>query len=206
MDAVLSRGACPYCGTASRPNALYCLDCGQIVTTAAPAAATPRAPLWIPPAPPEIRREAASAFVAPPMIDAVTTPEPPRRRRSGAVPAPPRVSLPEPDGALMLTFSFGQRSLIGGSAVIGRLPDDVARNSGRQAVTVTDDTRSVSRAHAYIDLGPEGAFVSDAGSANGTSLERGGDRHRLEGDPQELRDGDRVWFGDVWADVSLRAG
>lgn len=211
MEALLSRGTCAYCGSPVLPNSSHCLECGQIVAIARPTRA-PSVPAWAPPAlvrptaPAAVRR--APAEFAVPRAAPVTAPaEAPLRRRESA----PRAAAPIPSaglsdvgtGLLTLTFSTGEHARVGGSAVIGRNPGDVARNSGRQPVEVADTTRSMSRAHAFIDLSPEGAFASDAGSGNGTALERGGRRMPLDDTPQPLRDGDRLWFGDVSAEVRL---
>jgi hypothetical protein len=209
METLLSRGTCAYCGSPVLPNSSHCLECGQIVTTARPTRA-PSTPAWAPPA---VVRPAAAAparrspeFAVPRTPPAVAAEPPLRRRESAPRPAAaiPSAGLSDDRaGLLTLVFSTGEQARVGGSAVIGRNPRDAARNSGRQPVEVADPTRSMSRAHALIDLTPEGAFASDAGSGNGTVLERGGRRVQLDDTPQPLRDGDRLWLGDVSADVRL---
>lgn len=207
VNATLSRGACPYCGAASRPNSLHCLVCGQVVQLSAPERPLARPVTWSAPAPPEAPASLPvmeTGFARPPQLaGGASSEQQPLRRDARARPALPPVQTSSFAGGVTLHFSTGQRALIGGSAVIGRLPDDIARNSGRQGVAVADDSRSLSRAHAFVDLGPEGVFASDAGSANGSQLERDGVKRRLQTDPVPLRDGDRLWLGDIFADVSF---
>lgn len=210
MDAVLSRAACPYCGANTRPNSLYCLECGQVAAIAAPKTAPARSTLWDPPpllvpaAPPAAASiGSGNGFAIPASVEA-SAPPPVRRRRSAvAAPALPELSLADGDGPVVLVFSTGDTARVRGAAVIGRNPDDVARNSGRQPVAVDDPTRSMSRAHAMIDLAADGAYVYDAGSANGSQLERAGVRRALTSEPRRLAHGDRLWFGDISADVAL---
>ena len=209
MDAVLSRAACPYCGANTRPNSLYCLDCGQVAAVAAPRASAPRSGVWEPPpllAPIDVVPVGNGGGFAIPASVEESSPPPPRRRRPTAqAPALPEVSLADGDRPMVLVFSTGDIARVRGAAVIGRNPDDVARNSGRQPVAVDDQSRSMSRAHAMIDLAADGAYVYDAGSANGSQLERAGVRRPLTGEPRRLANGDRLWFGDIYADVALNA-
>lgn len=210
MDAVLSRAACPYCGANTRPNSLYCLECGQVAAIAAPKTAPARSTLWDPP--PLLMPAAAAAapsigsgngFAIPASVEASAPPPVRRRRSAAAAPALPELSLADGDRPVVLVFSTGDTARVRGAAVIGRNPDDVARNSGRQPVAVDDQTRSMSRAHAMIDLATDGAYVYDAGSANGSQLERAGVRRALTSEPRRLAHGDRLWFGDIYADVAL---
>lgn len=208
MESVLSRAACPYCGAGARPQSLYCLDCGQVVTIAS-AAPVRRTTTWEPPlvhapapapaAEPQV--VAGGAFAVPAVLEASA---PVLRRRSHTpAPALPEVRLADTDRSVVLVFSTGETARVRGAAVIGRSPEDVARNSGRQAVRLADDTRSLSRAHAMIDLTGDSAYVFDAGSANGSILERDGVQTPLSDEPKRLATGDRLWFGDVVADVTI---
>lgn len=207
MESVLSRGACPYCGAGARPNSLYCLDCGQVVAVASAAPAR-RGATWEPPQAAHAPAPAAEphvvaggAFAVPAAIEQSA---PVLRRRAPAqTPTLPEVRLAETDRSVVLVFSTGETARVRGAAVIGRSPEDVARNSGRQPVRLADDTRSLSRAHAMIDLTGDHAYVFDAGSANGSLLERDGVQTPLSDEPQRLVSGDRLWFGDVAADVTI---
>lgn len=207
MDSVLSRGACPYCGVGARPNSLYCLACGQVVAIAS-SAPSRRGTSWEPPRLAHAVAPAAEphvvgggAFAVPAAIEASA----PVLRRRVPTPAPalPEVRLAETDRSVVLVFSTGETARVRGAAVIGRSPEDVARNSGRQPVRLADNTRSLSRAHAMIDLTGDHAYVFDAGSANGSLLERDGVQTQLSDEPKRLATGDRLWFGDVAADVTI---
>ena len=106
-------------------------------------------------------------------------------------------------GAVLLTFSTGELVTVAGSAVVGRAPQEAARNAGSQAVAVDDPTRSVSRVHLFVDVADGRALVRDAGSGNGSQLERDGLRRTLpEATGTELVAGDRIWIGDVSVDVA----
>lgn len=119
--------------------------------------------------------------------------------------APPLPRLASADTRLVeLAFASGERVKIDGTAVLGRRPETTARNSGAQAVVVPDDTMSVSRAHAVIEVQGEVAIVSDAGSANGSAVERDGSTLPLRSGRQiVLEHGDRIWLGNVPIDVSI---
>ncbi len=212
-----TRAGCPYCSAHVLPNSSYCLDCGQIVQQTRSA---PRQMVWtpppaagpsagedidrvyrtelgvLPPAAPGTHSGTTSAS-NPAVPNSTGTAAPMRRREA-------RESATTATG-LVLSFSTGERVRIGGSAVIGRNPADVARNSGRQSVSIEDPTRSISRAHAFLDLDADGIRIRDAGSRNGSELERGGRRTRLDETPTPIADGDVLWLGEVGAVVSLHS-
>jgi hypothetical protein len=98
-----------------------------------------------------------------------------------------------------LSFSTGQRVVVSGTAVIGRKPGQTAAATGAQAIELLDDTRSVSRVHLYFALEGGRMTVADAGSSNGSSIERAGQQIPLQGAgaPVEVVPGDRVWVGDL---------
>ncbi|MGO3147307.1 MAG: FHA domain-containing protein [Leucobacter sp.] len=152
-----SHAECAYCGTQARPNAMYCMNCGQIVV----AARTER--------------------VHPSMRTSL---------RSQTASADARI--------IELEFLDGKRTKIDGTAVLGRRPEVTARNSFAQAVAVPDDSKSVSRAHAIIDIRGQAVSISDAGSANGSTVERNDAVLTLRsGCKISLRSGDRIWLGNV---------
>jgi hypothetical protein len=119
-------------------------------------------------------------------------------RRPAAASAAKRDSRP-PLERVELAFSTGQRVTVGGSAVVGRKPVDTALAMGVQAIEVADDTRSVSRVHLFLDLVDGVITVGDAGSSNGSGVERGGVVTPLEsaGTRLEVVPGDTVWVGDI---------
>lgn len=213
--AVSSRAVCAYCGAGARPNAMYCMSCGQIVTVPQqqaaahssaqlfppqqPAAAAPNPPLqqyvpqqYLPPMP-----SAAAAAPSPgAAAEAPTSVPPPLPRLSGRSDADAQV--------VELALLSGQRARIHGTTVLGRMPEATARNSGAQAIAIPDETKSISRAHAIIERHGQAVTISDAGSANGSVIERDGAVIDLpEGREVSLRDGDRVWLGDVPLDVHI---
>lgn len=215
-----SRAVCAYCGEHARPNAMYCMHCGQIIMTAtasAPAhtsmhptaqaaaqaashaaqqpapAAAPRQPLegYLFPAP------VAPAFAQVPAVSATQAQQ--------LVAPPPVPKLASLDTRhIELEFANGERTKVDGTAVLGRRPEATARNSGAQAIPVPDETRSVSRAHAIIEVQGQTATISDAGSANGSSVERDGTILPLKSGRQiSLRSGDRIWLGEQPIDVHI---
>ncbi|WP_345751892.1 FHA domain-containing protein [Microbacterium rhizophilus] len=169
----MASARCAHCGATLEPNTMYCLGCGQLIL---PGAA---------------RDEAATGWAPPP--------RPPRPAAPAAhVSAPVPVAKGWPD-RVQLTFSTGQRIAVAGAAVIGRKPEQTAVNMGAQAIEVADDTRSMSRVHLFLDLGDGELRVGDAGSSNGSAIERGGRRIPLPGTGERVTvlRGDVLWVGDV---------
>jgi hypothetical protein len=82
----------------------------------------------------------------------------------------------------LLVIGPGRTRLVEGDNVVGRDP----------ACDVWIDNRTVSRRHARIVVAAERATLEDLGSKNGTRI---GDLP-LAG-PRDLRDGDRIQFGEV---------
>ncbi len=225
---VSTRAECAYCGTQARPNSMYCMNCGQIVvaprlTTSRPtlqstlqagsqAAAHPAAPAapnaQTPP------RGGIEQFLLPEVPALPDLPTPPASQSiSGPGPSvaaplvapPPRPKLASADTRVIeLQLHDGSRVKVDGTAVLGRRPEATARNSGAQAIEVPDESKSVSRAHAVIEVHGHAASVSDAGSANGSSVERDGSVLTLRSGRQiSLRHGDRIWLGSVPVDVHI---
>lgn len=258
---VSSRAVCAYCGMHTRPNAMYCMQCGQIVTVVArasngqsgsaafappttgaqPTSHTPRTPVQqhllpmpgipavpqLPPAAAHARPAdthtaigagiGASTGTGPGENSTVNSgangvPRSPQGAGPAAAPAATPAAVPPPLPRLStqavqiieLGLPDGSRARVHGAAVLGRMPEATARNSGAQAITIPDSTRSVSRAHALIELHGRAVAVSDSGSANGSWVERDGARLALEGDREvSLRNGDRIWLGEVPVDVHI---
>ncbi|WP_127794268.1 FHA domain-containing protein [Agromyces sp. LHK192] len=177
---------------------MFCAECGQLVPQSAPS--RPPAPFATPAPAPE--RRAATPAAAPRPIDPVPLPSllPWQQAKEQAAPAaaPAQQVAPRLD-RIELQFSTGQRVIVGGAAVIGRKPAQTAAATGAQAIEVVDDTRSVSRVHLYLELADGRVTVADAGSSNGSSVERDGVQQPLPsaGARVEVRPGDRVWVGDL---------
>lgn len=212
-------GSCQYCGEPLRPNSMFCFRCGQLIHSiedrVTRAAAVPRVapverpaapvfggpsplpPRWSPPRLSDnVARRVAEAAPAQPAAPAVS-----------AAPAPaPMTTVSDETGAattVVLTFSTGDRVIVVGNAVIGRQPEAEALTSGAQSVQIDDPKRSISRVHLVLTVSETGVTVTDPGSANGSSVERAGAVTRLiEGQPTAVLPGDRLWLGDVSADLS----
>ena len=196
---ISSRAECAYCGTQARPNAMYCMNCGQIVvaprsvhtrsTQQAPAhaavdtggaASAPKQPAQA------SARGGMEQYLLPavPNLPELSAPQPASAEytellspatASTQVVAPPRPKLASADARIIeLELPDGERTKIDGTAVLGRRPEATARNSGAQAIAVPDDSKSVSRAHAVIEIRGQAVSISDAGSANGSAVERDG--------------------------------
>ena len=203
---------CAYCDASLRPNSMFCLECGQLVQ-----GAEPPVPQGIRSTPAAAPRPGPVAAAAPAPSSQPMSPVPlPAMWQAPGVPsaAPAPVATPQSTSSasrparrttaptVTLTFSTGERAVVSGSAVIGRQPQSTAQNSGSQAIEIHDTTRSVSRVHLLVAVDLDGVSVTDPGSGNGSSVERNGVKTPLrEGKPAAVESGDRIWLGDVAADV-----
>ena len=199
---------CEYCGAELRPNSMFCLSCGQLVTSGrAPVAAPLPAPVAStrPPlertAPPVVRPAAAPGAAAP--VPAAT----PAPASAAAAPVP--VAAPAPpspvvaNATFVVAFSTGQRLVVDGPVVVGRRPEQAAAEAGSAAFAVTDPGRSTSRAHAAFAVVDGQLVVTDRGSGNGTVVHRAGvEIECVEGRPVALRPGDELELGSVGATVA----
>jgi hypothetical protein len=182
---------CEYCGAELRPNSMFCLSCGQLVTSGrAPVAAPLPAPV---------------ASTRPPLERTA----PPVERAAPAAAAPVPAAVPAPPSPLassatfVISFSTGQRLVVDGPVVVGRRPEQAAAETGSAAFAVTDPERSTSRAHAVFDVVDGQLVVADRGSGNGTVVHRAGvEIECVEGRPVALRPGDELELGSVGATVA----
>ncbi|MGW9630840.1 FHA domain-containing protein [Agromyces sp. NPDC055520] len=182
---------------------MFCTSCGQLVPQS--SSSRPPAPFAAPAAQRPVAGAPTAAARAP--IDPVPLPSllPWQQAQAGAAePSPAAGAAPAVVGSpalvkVELDFSTGQRVVVSGAAVIGRKPAQTAAATGAQAIELLDDTRSVSRVHLYFALEAGRATVADAGSSNGSSIERAGAQIPLQGAgaPVEVVPGDRVWVGDI---------
>ncbi|WP_082561730.1 RDD family protein [Microbacterium sp. Root61] len=157
----------------------------------APAVVAPAtAPVSAPAAPPVPPAPAAPAAPAAPVVPpapaaAVADEEDLDATRAGASVARAIVSL---------TWDDGTRVAVYGRTLFGRNPSN---EPGAVAVTVRDETLSLSKTHFEIDGAADGVWVIDRHSTNGTVLVRDGARQALTpGGRLILRSGDRLEFGD----------
>ena len=109
------------------------------------------------------------------------------------IPDPPRAQW-------VLEITDGERiDLDDRPVVLGRKPFQPEGISAARLITVPDDTRMVSRAHCVIEASPEptaGPSITDLGSANGTTVERSGERFVLgAGESLELQADDALLLG-----------
>jgi hypothetical protein len=102
-----------------------------------------------------------------------------------------------PAAIVALWWDDGTRMSVHGPTLFGRNPQ---REEGTAAMTVRDETLSLSKTHFVVDGDANGAFVTDLYSTNGTGLLRAGVREKLApGVRVALWPGDRLEFGDRYA-------
>lgn len=189
----MNSARCLYCDADLRPNTAYCHECGQLASPPRELiAASDVVQRVISGSAPHVP---STPLPEPVKVDAAAAPELPAQRAE-----PPRHV---PVSSLSLVFGTGERATVSGVAIIGRGPQQAAQNAGAQPVMVSDATKSVSRVHVTLRIDAGRATVEDAGSANGTRIERQGRSIVVvEGRPAEVQPGDRVWLGDIPADLS----
>lgn len=202
----MASARCAYCDATLQPNSMYCLECGQLIPQQSTRPPVPAQ--FARPAAPAGAAEVAPAPQAPASrIDPVPLPGTlPWQQRPAAAVEPAQSSAaaaPKTPQARVerveLAFSTGQRVTVAGSAVIGRKPADTALAMGVQGIEVSDDTRSVSRVHLFLDVADGVITVGDAGSSNGSGVQHDGTVTPLEsaGTRVEVVPGDTVWVGDI---------
>lgn len=169
-----------------------------------PADAQPTAPPAVEGPPSQPSSDAPAAPPAPPAQS-----EPPRRSEPPAQSEPRAVAEPveevdatraaAPRALAQLVWDDGTHLAVYGRTLVGRNP---ARVEGAVVVPVRDETLSLSKTHFEIGGGPDGAWIRDLHSTNGTAIVRGGLRETLIPDAATpLRAGDRIEFGDRGAEV-----
>lgn len=190
---------CVYCDATLQPNSMYCISCGQLIPQQSSTPPVPAPFAGAKPAP-AVRADAPAAPAAAP-LEPVPLPRSLPWQLPGArsEPPAPEPARPAPVDRVELLFSTGQRIVVEGAAVIGRKPADTALAMGARAVEVIDDTRSVSRVHLFLEVLGGQITVGDAGSANGSRVERAGRVVPLEsaGTRVAVEIGDTVWLGDL---------
>jgi hypothetical protein len=103
-----------------------------------------------------------------------------------------------------VTFDTGESLLVEGIGLVGRRPEPRPDEPVRHLVPLCSRDMSLSKTHAELHLGGDGALVVvDRGSTNGSVLVRQGvPRELVAGRPATVLDGDRVRFGDREMTVS----
>jgi hypothetical protein len=170
------------------PAALVRLE--AVVTDAAPPSvpveAQPPAPTSTPvPSPPPI------AGPQPPPLAPVSVPPPGPTPATLAGPRPPFVAPAPAPARWWLAVDDGSRIPLAPLALLGRDPTPMAAaDRGAELVRLADPGLSVSKTHAAIGFGDEGAWVEDRASTNGTTVV---DRH---GGATRLVPGVRAHIGE----------
>lgn len=180
----MASARCAYCGATLEPNSMYCMGCGQLILSG--RVGEDEATGW------EAPRTAAGAAAARAPRAEVQAPR-------SAHPASPQAW----PGRVQLRFSTGEETLVAGAAVIGRRPEQTASGLGAQAIAIADSTRSISRVHLYLELADGALHAGDAGSSNGSLIERGERRIPLAatGERVDVLRGDVLWIGDVRIEI-----
>lgn len=149
---------------------------------------------------------------------------PPSAPRSGTAPSGRRSAAPAPEGAVppvgevaedvehtairaprpvhagayALRFDTGESLTVTGSGLVGRNPAPGPGESVDHVIPIADPDRSVSKTHLAFGVGPDGFWILDRGSTNGTSTVSP-DGARVEapsGTPVTVPVGSTVEFGD----------
>lgn len=195
---------CAYCGATLKPHSMFCGACGQLS-----GVAQDRKPTQAFPPPfgegtsPVTPVTARPTTAAQPPASFAPVPLPPEVNAGGATEAPRPAAAPAQLMAMMLHLPSGHAVPLGGRLVIGRLPEASAAPATAAGVltsllTVPDKTRSVSRSHLLIESSATGVTVTDLGSANGSAVERAGEKYVVQaGSPFKVRAGDKLWLGSL---------
>jgi hypothetical protein len=209
---------CLYCGSDLRPNSMFCLDCGQLVTRQGPdagrtASRGDRSESTHEPAPRAVDAAPAATSTAP--IPAVPAPAPAPAAAPAPAPAAAPVAAPAPPvasagapaaasqpGHVWVLTVDGSAFTLSRDAFVGRRP---SADAGADAIPLADAGRTVSRTHAVIRYGVQTLTVEDLGSSNGTQVERRGRTATCRpGEPVAVGHGDILSFGDVRATLTAQ--
>ncbi len=79
-----------------------------------------------------------------------------------------RAPRPLHAAAYRLQFDTGEALTITGSGLVGRNPAPAAGETAEHVIPIADPARSVSKTHLAFGVGPDGFWVLDRGSTNGT--------------------------------------
>lgn len=180
-----------------------------------PAAPSPPAagPLAAPPPPPPPPPPAAPSPAAPIPVGLVSLPPvpppppPPPAAPPADPPAPP--TLPAPAPRAIFTFASGQVHEASGAGVIGRAPRPTRTGQMPEiepgVLTVTDLTRTVSKAHLSFEVQESGVWLTDLGSTNGSTVMgvRGVPAALVAGTPVLVGYGSTVTVGELAFTLAL---
>jgi uncharacterized RDD family membrane protein YckC len=165
----------------------------SVALGATPAAASPPAPSAPARAVEPVREAVSPAPVGHPAP--VGEALPPLAPHDAAAPA-------QPAARAHLRFDTGEVLAVHGAALVGRAPTASGDEVVMHLMPIADETRSISKTHFALGADEHGLLVSDRGSTNGTAIERGGATIPVSpGAAARLAPGDRIRFGDRFADV-----
>ena len=97
----------------------------------------------------------------------------------------------------------GREIDIRGLVVLGRKPEARPGEEGAELIKLADETRTVSKSHLSLDVGPHGLVVMDRGSTNGSTVTapEGAAQRCTPWEPVQLTPGAVVSMGDHWLKV-----
>ncbi|GAA1409351.1 hypothetical protein AUR04nite_22320 [Glutamicibacter uratoxydans] len=166
---------------------------------------------------PKAQPKAASQPVAAKEPSAAQAPAAPPKEQPAAAPeiVQPATYDPDMDGGetrlrpaadveVHLLFDDGADILVEESALIGRNPQPAEGMDVAELLVVDDPQRTVSKTHLLVAAGPQGVWVTDQGSANGTYISNadGAERKLEAGTPAAAVFGSIVHFGERYFKVS----
>jgi len=145
----------------------------------APPAAQPATPPAVaqPATPPAVVRPAAPQAAPAAPSPAVAEPEDPEWDSTRMTARDARVE-PAPVVTVVLELESGERRVVDGPALVGRNPQP-ADGGDWILVPVDDPTRSVSKTHVELGVDPDGLWLTDRGSTNGTVVSAPGTTPRV---------------------------
>jgi len=158
-------------------------------------------------APPALPVAAATAPPSPAPVPQAAPVTPAAAPAPVAMPVPP-ASVSAASGQLLMVFDTGQREQFDLPIAVNLGRSPVATEVGDALVVVQDPDRMVSKTHLRLEHDGENAWVTDAGSTNGSELvdEDGIGRPLAPGVRTRLDDGVRVRVGERIFTVSRLIG
>ena len=97
----------------------------------------------------------------------------------------------------------GRHIDVRGLVVLGRKPEARPGEEAAELIKLADETRTVSKSHLSLDVGPRGLVVMDRGSTNGSTVTapEGAAQRCTPWEPVQLAPGAVVSMGDHWLKV-----
>jgi uncharacterized RDD family membrane protein YckC len=117
----------------------------------------------------------------------------------GVVPPPPKPPGREHAGSATLLGHDSVRYVVRSSALIGRNPAPDPAHPEFESIFVADETFSMSKTHARLEVDHDGVWVTDLGSSNGSSLvdAAGATVTLAAGDRAHVPWGSKLHLGDL---------